>query len=286
MFLAWMALGAQPARADSDADRTAEFDTKQIFGFTQGTDINAPGEREAEFVTTARWRKRGGGRYRALEQEATDEGALTSWFGYELTLHGAAVLTRDVPGLESLSRAGFSGLSAEPKFVLLPRGAAAPVGLALSFQPEWERIDAVSGEDAQSFSLPVRLMADAAFGEKFYAAANLLYAPERDRQGRAAPTLISLLGATGALTWRMTPHVSLGAELEAYSAANSLGLGGATGTAVYFGPTFFARLSPTLFVAGAWSAQIAGHAVATRLGDANQTEFSRRKAELTLGIAF
>jgi hypothetical protein len=285
LTLAALLCGA-PAMADSD--QVGEFDTKHIFGFTEGTDIGAPDEHEAEFTTTAHFLKRGGGRYSALEQEATDEGALTSWLGYELTLHGAASQTRNAVGLDSLRQASFSGVSSEPKFTLLKRAEGAPFSLSLSFQPEWDRIDNVSGEHADNLSLPIRLMADSAyFNDRLYAGANLLYAPERDRDNRAPVADSTLFGATGALTWRLASQVSLGGELEYYAAWRSLHFSDPVGTGVYLGPTFFARVSPNLFFAGGWSAQIAGRpAQSGRLADYNRMEFSRQRARLTFGVAF
>ncbi|MCW2316561.1 hypothetical protein M2322_002109 [Rhodoblastus acidophilus] len=277
-LLVHLALRATPALA-------GDFDTKHIFGFTEGTDINAPDEREAEFVTTAHVLKRGGGRYRAVEQQATAEGALTQALGYELTAHGAAVDARGVTGLDSLRRVEFSGLSAEPKFVVLARETA-PFGLAFSIEPEWSRIDATSGRRAQGFSAGMRLMADAALGERLYAGANLIYEPEWRREAGAPLAKGALFGATGGLTWRFADRLALGGEVEGYAATESLGLAAPVGTAVYVGPTFFVRLASNLFCAGAWSVQVAGRPAAGRLDDYNGAEFSRHKARLTVSVAF
>jgi hypothetical protein len=275
-------LGA-PALADGIAQGEA-FETKHIFGFTEGADIAAPEEREAEFVTTAQVLKRGGGVLRAAEQEATAEGALAPWLGYELTAQGAMVQTGGAPGLHAFARANFSGFSVEPKFVFLKPAEALPLGLALALQPEWTRMDGVSGRNVNDFGLTLRLMADARLDERLYAGLNLIYAPERE-QAKGAPVAYgALFGATGALTLRLAPGLALGGEVEAYAATNSLGLGGAVGTAVYLGPTFFARLSPNLFVAGAWSAQVGGRPPGGP-DDDTQTDFSRHKARLTVGVA-
>lgn len=277
-LLVEVALSAASARAD-------DFDTKHIFGFTEGTDINAPDEREAEFVTTAHVLKRGGGRYRAVEQQATAEGALTQALGYEVTAHGVAVDTRGVAGLAALRRVNFSGLSVEPKFVLLARETA-PFGLAFSIEPEWSRIDATSGRPAQGFSAAMRLMADAKLGERLYAGVNLIYEPEWQREAGAPLTQDALFGAAGGLTWRFAERLVLGGEVEGYAATASLGLAAPVGTAVYVGPTFFLRLAPDLFCAGGWSAQIAGRPSAGRLDEDNRAEFSRHKTRLTVSLAF
>jgi hypothetical protein len=179
-------------------------------------------------------------------------------------------------------------LSTEPKFTLLKRAEGAPFSLSLSFQPEWDRIDNVSGEHADNLSMPIRLMADAAFlDERLYAGANLLYAPERDQDTRAPAVNSTLFGATGALSWRLAPQITVGGELEYYAAWRSFHFTDPVGTGVYLGPTFFFRVSPKLFFAGGWSAQIAGRpAQSGLLADYNRTEFSRQRARLTFGVAF
>jgi hypothetical protein len=275
---------------DASKAKTSDdgFDSKHIFGFTEGADIGEPDEHEAEFTTTGHSGKWGGGRYRALEQEATDEGALTHWLGYELTLHGAASQASTVIGLASLRQINFSGLSVEPKFTLMKRSDGAPFSLSLSFQPEWDRIDTISGTHASNFALPVRLMADAELiRERLYAGANLLYAPEIDHD-KGAPTADSaLLGASAALTWRLASRFSIGGTIEYDAVYASLHVANPVGAAVFLGPTLFARFSPTLFCAATWSSRIAGApAQAGRIGDYNQSELSRQRARLTVGVEF
>src|SRR5262245_48476071 len=46
----------------------AEIDTEHLFGFTEGTDIGTPGERELESDTIGRFRRRNGS-YNAVESE-------------------------------------------------------------------------------------------------------------------------------------------------------------------------------------------------------------------------
>jgi hypothetical protein len=285
-------LYGSPALADDDdhpavagSAETGDFDTKHIYGFTEGPLIGEPNEHEAEFTTTGHFLKHGPGHYAAVEQEATDEGALSSWFGYELTLHGAAVQTSGVTGLDRRGQANFSGVSAEPKFVLLRQGAASPVDLSLSLEPEWDRVDTVSGEHADNLSLTTRLMIDREFAERLYGAANLFYTPEQDHQSGAPVGRFAEFGASGALAWRFAGQMSLGGELQYNLITNSLGFSDRAGDALYLGPVFFVRVSPRVFVAGAWSSQIAG-GPARDLPSYNQSELSRQKGRLTVSVAF
>lgn len=294
LALAAMLCGA-PALADDDdraavagAADTGDFDTKHIYGFTEGPAIDEPATHEAEFTTTGHFIKHGPGRYAAVEQEATDEGALSPWFGYELTLHGAASQTSGVTGLAPLAQANISGLSSEPKFVMLRQGATSPIDLSFALEPEWDRIDTVSGQNANNFSLTMRLMIDRELvAERLYGAANLFYAPEQDHETGAPVARFAEFGASGALVWRFAGQMSLGGELQYDAATNSFGFAQKAGDAVYLGPVFFLRVSPRLFVAGAWSSQIAGRpAREDLLPTYNQSELSRQKARLTVSLAF
>ena len=105
-----------------------ELETKYIFGFTEGADIGAEGEKSIEFETTTASGLRGG-TYAALEQEVEFEGVPTQNFGYELSAHGLAVSSNDVPGMPDAHGTNFSGLSAEFRYLIIGRGPGSPVGL-------------------------------------------------------------------------------------------------------------------------------------------------------------
>ena len=55
-----------------------ELETRYIFGFTEGSDIGAEGEKATEFETTAAFGMRGGS-FAAIEQEAEFEGVPTQF---------------------------------------------------------------------------------------------------------------------------------------------------------------------------------------------------------------
>ena len=62
---------------DKDNSRNG-FETKHIFGFTEGTDVGEAGDKELEFTTTGSIGKRGGGGYTAIEQQAVYEAGRAS----------------------------------------------------------------------------------------------------------------------------------------------------------------------------------------------------------------
>jgi len=76
----------------------------------------------------------------------------------------------------STSAFAFSGLSSELDWALLEREKA-PFGLTFVFTPQW-RLDDTSGAPQESFGFPIQLLADVALSpDKWFAAANLNYAP-------------------------------------------------------------------------------------------------------------
>lgn len=278
--------GQQESRTESGES----FETKHIFGFTEGTDVGEAGGREAEFTTTANVAKRGGGRYQALQQEATYEAAPTARFGYEATLHGVSQQVGDVPGLNNINQTTFSGISATPKGLLLARGVDAPFGLAVTAQPEWDRIDPVTGARANNFSIETKWLLDAELIEKkLYGAANLIFSPEVDHAIGEGASQYALFGATAALTWRVTPALALGGEIERYETYGSLGFSRTTGSATFLGPTLHWQVTPKSFVALAWSAQIVSqlpNTTSTALALYNQSDISRQRGRLTFSIEF
>jgi hypothetical protein len=272
------------------AESGDEFETKHVFGFTEGTDVGEVGGREMEFETTANAVKRGGGRYRAFEQEATYEATPTSHFGFEATLHGASQQIGNVPGLNNLNQTTFSGISVTPKWVLLARGVDAPIGLAVSIQPEYDRIDPVIGAHANNFVLQTKILLDSELIEKkLYAAVNLIFSPEIDNETGYGVSQYALFGATGALTYRVTPTLAFGGEIEQYETYGSLGFNRTTGSATYLGPTLLWQFTPKAFVAMAWSAQVASqfpNSSPATLASFNQSDISRQRGRLTFGVEF
>src|ERR1035441_5398532 len=117
-----------------------EAESKYMFGFVDGADIGNEGEKAIEFETTGAFKKRGG-RYSAVEQELEFEHVPTQFFAYELSAHGMAHSISGVEGLDDINHATFSGLSAKLRYLIIGRGPGSPIGLTISAEPEWSRID-------------------------------------------------------------------------------------------------------------------------------------------------
>ena len=281
-----LAGAASAQEAPSPSGRYYELETKYLFGFTDGTDIGGEGEKEIELETTAGLQMHGG-RYSAIEQEFEFEAVPSQYWGYEFSTHFLSQHIDDVQGLDNLNQTTFSGLSWKPKWLIIGRGPGNPIGLSLSVQPEWGRIDGTSGVNSTSFSMETRLAADTeVIANMLYAAVNLIYAPEIDRApGDPGWSRSSGYGATAAMAYRLTPKVTMGGEAEYYRAYGGFGFNSLDGSAFYVGPTLHVQFNPKIYLAAAWSIQATGHAE-NEPGNLDLTDFPRQRANLKLGFEF
>jgi len=267
-------------------DRYYELETKYLFGFTNGTDIGAEGEKELESETTAAFQKRRG-RSSEIEQELEFEHVPSQYWNYELSIHGLSQHFKDVPGEDNFNRTNFSGLSWKPKWLIIGRGPGNPIGLSLSVQPAWESFGGPNGVHNTAFSLGTRLAADTELiPNMLYAAINLIYGPEVGKtSGETGWERAAGYGASAAMAYRIAPKVTIGGEVEYYRSHGSFGLGNFDGAALYAGPTLHIQFTPKIFLAAAWSTQFAGHA-SGELGQFDLTNFERQHGNLKLGFEF
>jgi hypothetical protein len=271
---------------EATIDPFHELGTKYIFGFTEGSDIEAEGEKAIEFETTAAFGMRGGS-FTAIEQEVEFENTPTQFFQYELSAHGLLQSVNNVDGLDNFHNFNFSGLSAEFRFLLLGLGPGSPIGLTFVVEPEWARVDDVSGALTRDFSTTFKLVADTELiPNRLYGAANLIYEPGVSREfGAPNWEQSSGLGMTAAVAYRIAPKVTLGGELQYYRAFDGLGMQTFVGNALYIGPTLHIQFSSKVMLAAAFSTEISGHA-AGEGRSLDLTNFQRNLANLKLEIEF
>ncbi|MEJ0094798.1 MAG: hypothetical protein WDN46_15640 [Methylocella sp.] len=275
--------GAKAQEPESQSERG--IDTKNMFGFTSGTDVGLAGERELELETDLAFQKRAGS-YNAVEQNVIFEFSPSDAFEIDATLLGAYDQISRVDGLANRTEANFDGLATKFNYVFVQRSPSSPIGLTVWIEPAWTRIDD-AGKLNKGFSAETRIILDTELvPDRLFAALNLIYAPQISHDfGAPGWTRSADLGVSGALAYALETNVLLGAELEYFRAYNGLTFGTFAGNALYFGPTLYVRVNKTVFVGAAISTQIAGNAA----GDPNHldlTNFSRNKAELTIGIEF
>jgi len=272
------------ARAQDTAFHEAE--DKYMFGFVDGSDIGNEGEKAIEFETTGAFQKRGG-RYSAVEQELEFEQVPTQFFAYELSAHAMAHSISGVEGLDNINNVAFSGASAKLRYLIIGRGPGSPIGLTISAEPEWSRIDGTDGTQTQDYSSEFRIVADTEFiPNRLYAAFNLIYVPEMEK-GAADPNWqnSSGFGLSTALAYRITPTVTAGAALEYDCAYNGLAFQTFDGHALYLGPTLQINFSPKILLAAAFMAQVAGHAPNDPRA-LDLTDFSQYRANLKFEVEF
>ena len=277
-----MLLVAGLARADPRAD---DIDTEHLFGFTEGSDIGAPPERELESETTARVGRRSG-QYRALASALVAKLPLSDRFRVAPGLGFARYAIAGVPGFADRDMAEVGGGFVETRARLLRRDEA-PFGLTLNTVFGANRIDAATGFGARGFTSEAGLLLDREIVPgRLVAAVNLVYAFGRSRlDGLPNLQQASGLQMSGALAQRITPGFFLGAEARYLRGYSGLGLDRLAGEAVYLGPTLYKEFAHGTWISLTWGVQVAGDAVETP-DSLDLTNFDRHQARLRLGTHF
>ncbi|MFK8252145.1 hypothetical protein [Ancylobacter terrae] len=288
--------GAAAVHAFADDDDTPgaasgvtfEIDSENIFGFTEGSDTNDKGERELELDLVGALGRQAGdpgsAHYRAWEAEIEYQYGVTR----NLTVSLGASFTRfdvsNIADLDDVDRTAFNGVGGEIKYRFLS-WEHAPVGFAVSVAPEWSRFEDDSGERADGFELPVKLMLDSELvSETLFAAVNLTYAPEWT-DGEEGTERESALELSGALSWQCRPGIFLGGELRYLAGYDGLALEHFQGGAFYIGPSLYAQISKSAYVKAAYSYQVAGSAPEA-LDSLDLIGHDRQQLKLNLGIEF
>lgn len=278
---------AEPAAVQNE-DKTPEVDTENIFGFTEGSDVNEQGERQISVDMLGRFGRAHAGpaaaHYFGGEGGAEFEYGATDWLSLGL---GTSFVYHDIRNIEALDDrrgGGFNGLSGQAKFRLIDR-AGAPVGMAISIEPEWSRFSDDSGERVDSFALNTRLMIDRELvPDRLFGALNVAYSPEwthgADGTGRE-----SSLEVSAALAARVAPGVFLGGELRYLSSFEGAAFNRFDGGAFYAGPSFYARLSKAGYVKAAYSYQVAGSSP-EGAGNLDLVGHDRHQVRLSFGAEF
>lgn len=277
--------GVYPASAQDDASKYRDIETKYIFGFTEGTTIGLEGEKEFSINTVGRFGK-SDGRYAATETQLEFEHTPSQFYQFEL---GALLASHDiagVTGLDDRNQVEFSGLFGEFRHLLIGRGPGAPIGLTVSVEPNWRRIDETSGERVTNFELETKVAADTELIEnRLYLGVNAIYEPEWTRDATGAVAKESTLGLTAALALRPAEPLVIGIEAGYYRHYDGTTFNAWTGDALYVGPTFYWQFAPKMFMTAAWGVQVTGHDV-DNPGPLNLAEFSRQRAKLKLAMEF
>jgi hypothetical protein len=274
---------AQDAQTPAFAWR--EIETENIFGFTEGTDIGVENEKEVSLQTIGRFGKTDGS-YRAFDHRIAFGYTPTQFVHLELGFLAASHDIRNVTDLDNRNSTQFGGLSGELKYLLIGRGPGAPIGLAVSTEPEWGRVDETSGERVTKYGLENRLTADTALIEdRLFLALSGLYEPEVVKHSDGETERESTLGFSTALSYRFVQHALAGVEAQYFRHYTATGLHGFDGDAFYLGPTLVLQLAHETTLTAAWAFQVSGRTVGEP-GSLNLTEYDRQRAKLKLNVEF
>lgn len=279
-------LSADDRDEKKDDDNNDKPDTEHIFGFTTGTDIGEVGEKEVEVGSRLRRGKRDGS-YTAgsnqIEFVYTPFRNFHFGVGASLGYHNIT----NVTGLDDRNQLTFEGTSFEAKFRLIERELSG-IGLTFIVEPEWGRINETSGERVSKFGIEFKLAADVELvKERIYAAFNLLYEPEREREiATGEVEKESTLGLSAALSFQAAKGVFVGGEVRYLRRYEGFGLDHKVGHALFVGPTFYAKLTKQFWIAAAWSVQVAGRADENPDLRLNLDHFSRHEVGLQVGYEF
>lgn len=264
--------------------KAAELETTHLFGFTLGSDVNAVGEKEAESETFGRFGK-SSGTYSALSQALGVKFIPFQNFSIEPVVSVTRFDISGVQGLNDRRQLTYEGGSLEMRYRLLNREQA-PFGFTVGFDPRWARVDETSGEPVNRYGATLLLIADKELVEKLlFGAFNFSYEPSATGSRITADwQRASEVGVSAALTMQIRPGILIGAEARYMSSFDGFGLDRFTGSALFVGPTFYAKFSEKFWMAAAWSTQITGHAV--NEGSLDLTNFERHHAILRFGYNF
>jgi hypothetical protein len=257
----------------------------EYFGFTHGTGVGSVGDHEVAVETQAKFGKRDGS-YSAFKDKF--EYRFTPWqdIRLEFAALAASHFIHNVTDFDDRDQTRFDGAAAELKWRFLKRGSSVPFSAALIVEPEFSLYSSNSGTRENGYGLEARLAFDTELiPNKLDAAVNFFTEPEvKHRPATAVWEREIDYGVSGALSYRLTPIVDVGAGIE-YRRHYEPEFHVFEGDALYVGPSFAIKLNRNTSLEFAWLAQVDGHAVDDpRL--LNLEEFSRQKTKLKLSYKF
>lgn len=279
------ALALALSMATVESARADAVDTEHLFGFTEGSDIGGPGERELESETTGRLGKRGG-RFQAVDSALVLKLPLSERFRIAPGLSFAAYDIAGAPGLDDRQLMTLGGASVEARTRLLTRDEA-PFGLTLNTVIGAGRIDPATGLGASGVSGEIGLLVDREIVPgQLVAGLNLVYALGQSRlNGQQNLQRASGLEVSAALAQKFAPGLFLGVEARYARAYADTALDRFSGEALYLGPTVYRELTHSTWISVAWGVQVAGgESGAAQPRDL--TNFDRHQARLRIGTHF
>ena len=260
-----------------------EVETKYIFGFTEGSGIGLEGEKEFSPEFNAAFGKRDGS-YAATETRLKYEFTPNQYVQVELGSMVSSHNIHNVSGLGNRDQMEFAGWFTEIRYLLLDRPTS-PLAVTLAVEPEWHRIDETARTPVENYGLETRINADLELvPDRLFLGSNLLYEPETTRDATGQWSRETTIGASAALSYRITPALVVGGEAWYLQHYGGLSFAPFTGDAVYVGPNFYYQITPKMFVQAAWNIQVGGHEPG--IGSLDLTDFPRNRVRLKFAVEF
>jgi hypothetical protein len=238
-----------------------DIDSEHLFGFTQGTDIGAKGDKELELEGFGGFGK-GRGAYSAIAGGV--EGKFTIFDNFRISpeIGMAHHNIGGVPGLNDRNSANFEGVAFEMKYRLLDRSLAG-VGLTIGITPGWARVDDTSGEPVDSQGVGLLFSTDYELVPAWVLTAfNMTYDLAATRSHVTGGWSHDFLfGLSGAIAAQVVQGIFLGVEARYARAYGGLAFDHFDGHALFVGPTVYAKFANGTWISAAWNAQVAGRSV-------------------------
>ena len=188
------------------------------------------------------------------------------YFGYELSAHGLGFSVNDVPECRTHAASTSAACRRNFRYLVIGRGPGSPIGFTLVAEPEWARIDD-GGQPITDLNLTLKAVLDTELiPNRFYAAAEPDLQPWLCSLARRTWEWSAGYGVSGALAYRFTPKLTMGAEIEYDAAYDGAGIQSFQGQALYLGRPFTTSSTAASMLSAAWSTQIAGHASGENFG--------------------
>ncbi len=261
--------------------RVAHAD-EPVFGYTRITEVLPQGAKEIEFWTTQRSGK-GQGQYTAYDYRVELEYGFTDKLLGSLYVNGVQQHIAGVPDLEDLNQTRENGFSAELKYNILSVYKD-PIGLALYFEPEYTKYNAISGERSTEYALEMKLLLQKNFlDDRLIWALNLSseFAREQVGDGWAGE---ARLGFTTGVSYRCAPGWYAGVELDYRTVYPNFATRSAWG--LFAGPTIHYG-AKNWWATLTWLPQLEGRATDRELSSRLQlNEFEQQEIRLLVGFRF
>lgn len=150
-------------------------------------------------------------------------------------------------------------LSGELKYRIIERGQQSPIGLAISFEPQFKRVLDGRGFHTRLFQFETRLIADTALiPDRLFLAANLAWEPGITRTFENKTERDTTVQASLALAGRVAEGVFLGVEARYLASFEGYSFQKPPDYGIFVGPTLYAKLSDKVNVSAAYGRRIGG----------------------------